>query len=259
MSGHLSRTLFLLLIASTSVLGQSVETGFLNRTLMLNGESYRYQVYVPADYSPARRWPVILFLHGGGGRGSDGLLATEAGIGTALRRYSERYPGLVVFPQGRVGDLWGQLEANVALGALTQTEQEFATDHDRVYLAGMSRGGEAAYYLAYRQPTRFAALLVACGRVQPLDAMSDPVVPAADGEPFGALAARIRNVPVWLFHGEADMTISVEQSRRLRDALKSVSTSFSYTEIPGVGHNSWDAAFSSEVVATWLFKQRRKQ
>jgi predicted peptidase len=257
-------TLLLVLLPALPIFSQTQETGFLNRTLALRGESYRYQVFVPADYTPTRRWPVVLFLHGGGERGVDGLLPTETGLGSAIRRYSDRYPAVVVFPQGRVGALWGELEASVALGALAQTEREFATDPDRVYLTGLSRGGEAAYYLAYRDPSRFAALLVSCGRVRPGApplgrGVPEPVVPPADGEPFVVLAKRLQRLPVWVFHGDADTAISVEESRLLRDALGPNSATFTYTELAGVGHNAWDAMYRSPAVAEWLFRQRRSQ
>ena len=77
------------------------ETGFLDRAVTVGDAVYRYQVYVPLEFTPARQWPVILFLHGAGEVGTDGLLPTEVGLGSALRRYRARFPALVVFPQLR--------------------------------------------------------------------------------------------------------------------------------------------------------------
>lgn len=253
----LPAVLLLLALALPSLAASPRETGFLNRTLELDHEVFRYQVYVPAAYAPTNRWPVVLFLHGGGERGDDGLLQTEVGIGSAVRRNAAQWPAIIVFPQGRKGLRWNAQEAAVALEALRATEAEFSTEPDRVYLTGMSRGGVGSYYLAYRDPARFAAILVACGRVRPPDASESAVVPAADGDPFAALARRLRGVPLRLFHGDADATITVEESRLLAAALRELDAPFTYTEIPGGDHNAWDAMYRSAEVVEWLFGQRR--
>ena len=73
--------------------------GFLTKSFEVEGEEHLYSAYVPYDYDPAKRWPLILFLHGMGERGRDGLIQTEVGIGTAIRRRSERFPCIVVMPQ----------------------------------------------------------------------------------------------------------------------------------------------------------------
>lgn len=247
----------LLAFALTSHAAERMETGFLNRTLTLDGEVFRYQVYVPAEYAATNRWPVVLFLHGGGERGDDGLRQTDVGLGPAVRQKVTQWPALIVFPQGRPAPRWNVQDAQVALEALRQTEEEFATDPERVYLTGMSRGGVGSYYLAYRDPARFAALLVACGRVRPPDAAESAVVPDTEGEPFTALALRLHNLPCWLYHGDADTIIAVDESRRLATALRDLAAPFTYTEVPGGNHHVWDAMYRSPEVVDWLFKQRR--
>lgn len=236
---------------------QTTETGFLNRTLTIGSEQYRYQVYVPSGYTRDRRWPVVLFMHGSGEEGLDGLLQTEVGLGSAMRRYVDRYPAIVIFPQTRPGAAWAGPMADMALAALDRTEREFGTDPSRVYLTGLSRGGSGTWYIAYRHPERFAALLVVCGRIRPVATTTDPVVPAADGEPFTALAARVKNLPVWVFHGDADTTVPVDESRMIVAALRNLNANVQYSELPGIGHNSWDTAYRSADVPAWLFAQRR--
>jgi predicted peptidase len=223
----------------------------------MSGETYRYQVYVPSGYTRTQSWPVILFLHGAGEQGLDGLLQTEVGLGSAIRRYADRYPAIVVFPQTRPDAAWAGTMADVAMKALEATEREFATDNSRVYLTGLSRGGSGTWYLAYRNPTRFAALLVVCGRIRPAPTTTDPVVPAADGEPFSTLAAKLKDLPIWVFHGDADQTVPVDESRGVTTALKELGSAVRYSELPGVGHNAWDTAYRSPEVPTWLFAQRR--
>ena len=249
--------LVLALLIPASVLAQSTETGFLNRTLTIGADTYRYQVFVPSSYTRSQSWPVVLFLHGGGERGTDGLIQTEVGIGSAIRRFADRFQAVVVLPQAHPPQGWTGSNADMALKALDQTEGEFATDKSRVYLTGLSMGGAGTWYIAYRHPNRFAALVAICARVRPSANTSDPVVPAADGEPFAALAQRIRHLPIWIFHGDADKTVPVDESRGVAAALKALDVAVKYTELPGVGHNSWDAAYRSPELIEWLLAQRR--
>lgn len=256
----LATSLFPLLAPFRTIAQSSMETGFLNRTVEVSGTVHHYQVYVPSSYTPATRWPVILFLHGAGERGSDGLAQTQVGIGTVLRFHSDRYPAIVVFPQVPNDSLWAGVPGQMAMEALDRTMKEFATDPDRVYLTGISMGGNGTWYLAYRYPTRFAAVVPICGWVTPFNAWAskaEAVVPAKDGAPFDALAKRIGKVPVWIFHGEEDNTVPAEQSRQAADALKAAGANVQYTELPGIGHNSWDPAYGSTKFAAWLLKQKR--
>ena len=251
-------TPLLFLLASTAS-AQAVQTGFLDRVVTLEGQRSRYQVYVPADYSTATRWPVILFLHGAGERGRDGLLQTAVGLGPAIRRAPERYPAIVVFPQVPPDSQWVGVPAEMALAALRQTMTEFRVDSGRVYLTGLSMGGHGTWYLAYRHPELFAAVVPICGWVAdpPRFRGSVPVVPPDSGDPLPVLARRLARVPIWIFHGEMDSVVPVSGSREPAAALRAVSASVRYTEYLGIDHNSWDPTYGSEEFARWLFAQRR--
>lgn len=250
-----------LLLAFDVAEAQRVETGFLDRVATIDGHELRYQVYLPNSYSAETRWPVILFLHGAGERGSDGLLQTAVGLGPAIRRDPARYPAITVFPQAPRDSLWVGVPAEAAMAALRQTLDEFSTDASRVYLTGLSMGGNGTWYLAYRYPESFAAVVPICGWVSARERFPAPaaVVPAEDGEPFEALAQRLKDVPVWIFHGEVDPVVPVEESRKAATALQSAGADVRYTELLGVDHNSWDAAFGSVEFSTWLFQQHRPQ
>lgn len=251
--------LALSLLTCATAAGQRAETGFLDRVATVGGLTLPYQVYVPKGDAPATRWPVILFLHGAGERGADGLLQTVVGLGPAIRRDPTRYPAIVVMPQSPRDSLWAGAPAEVAMEALRQTITEFPADTSRVYLMGLSMGGNGAWYLAYRYPDVFAAVVPICGWVSPrgpLPALAT-VVPTEAGEPFQALARRLSAVPVWIVHGEVDPVVPVEQSRNAAAALEAAGANVHYTELLGVGHNSWDAAFASDELVSWLFTQRR--
>lgn len=252
-----------LFVCPATTFGQRAATGFLNRVVVDGSETRHYQVFVPRDYTTGQRWPIVLFLHGGGEQGDDGLLQTNVGLGPAIRHNADRWPAIVVFPQVRRGKRWNGQDALWALKALEKTQGEFATDPNRVYLTGLSRGGAGAYYLAYRSPDRFAAVLISCGRVTPATMLDghpapdlDPVIPGTSNDLFSALAARLSRIPIWIFHGDADLLIPVEESRRLTEALRKIGASVNYTELGEVGHNAWDAMYGRADVTQWLFAQR---
>lgn len=88
-------------VCSTQGVGQTVETGFLNRVVNVDGVEFRYQVYVPASFQRSTSWPVILALHGGGEYGDDGIKQTQGGVARAIRLHHERFPAIVVIPQSK--------------------------------------------------------------------------------------------------------------------------------------------------------------
>jgi predicted peptidase len=223
----------------------------------VEGVSHRYQVYVPAEYTRARRWPVILFLHGSGERGTDGILQTSIGLGDGIRRHAERWPAIVVFPQAPPDYRWHGRIAHLALAALDRTLREFSTDPDRVYLVGVSAGGNGVWNLAYRTPERFAALVAVCGWVQPTAERREAILPPDSGIPYPVIARRIRSLSAWIWHGEADSVVPVEESRRMAAALRETGADVTYTELPGVGHESWVQAFDSPELPRWLLGRSR--
>ncbi len=239
------------------------ETGFLNRTMLVAGKTFRYQVYVPAQWNKGKKWPVVLFLHGAGERGEDGLIQTQVGIATAIRTHADRFPCIVVMPQCRRNVWWtnDEMEAQ-ALKALDQTIKEFKGDADRVYLTGLSMGGYGTWDLAYKYPGKFAALAPICGGLRPPDRLPVPKTgPFADpdADPYALVAQKVGKTPVWIFHGGADTTVPPSESRKMNDSLKAAGANVKYTEYEGVGHNSWDMAYSDPEFMTWLLSQRRNR
>jgi predicted peptidase len=250
-----------LLLVPLAAAAQSEETGFLDRSVTLHGVHHRYQVYVPATYAGSdQRLPVILFLHGAGERGSDGLRQTLVGLPAQIRDAPSRYPAIVVMPQVPEDSSWIDTFADVSIAALDQTLAEFRTDPDRVYLTGLSMGGNGTWHLAYRFPERFAALAVVCGYVTAPDAAVSGLrgaIPADSGDVIATLADRVARLPIWIAHGETDPLIPVAESRRVVEALKALGGSVRYVEYLGVGHNVWDPTYGSPQFTEWLFAQRR--
>ena len=246
---------------AASATAQTADTGFLNRSVVVEGADYAYQVYVPRGYRPSVASPLILALHGGGERGGDGQLQTEVGLGRALRRHADRYPAIVVFPQTPLMETWQDLGARVAVAALDKALLEFSVDRSRVYLTGLSMGGNGSWYLAYRHADRFAAAVVVCGwiseRRNAAGTAYPGIAPSSAPDALADVARRVSSLPIWLLHGSADQVVPVEESRRMYAALKAVDADVQYTELPGIGHNAWDPAYDLPELPAWLFKQRR--
>jgi predicted peptidase len=246
--------LLCLLIAS---LAPAAETGFLNRSVTIDGADYRYVVYVPREYSVAAQWPVILFLHGSGESGTDGLLQTEIGLPRAIRRHPERFPAIIVMPQTGRGIWWSDAAMEKqALAALDASVKEFRGDPDRIYLTGLSLGGYGTWSIAASNPGKFAALAPVCGGIVRPGRGNQ----TSSADPYAEAAKKIGSpTPVWMFHGDADESVPVTESRKMTEALKSIGGNVRYTEYPGVPHNSWDLAYNNPEFPTWLFAQRLKK
>lgn len=240
---------------------QRAETGFLDRSVTINGRAFGYQVYVPAAYpASAERWPVILFLHGAGERGADALRQTAVGLGAAIRLSPKDYPAIVVMPQTPADSTWIGAPADAALAALDRTLSDYRTDPDRIYLTGLSLGGNGTWNLAFRHPERFAAIAPVCGFVTRPARLPNAraIIPSDTGDAmFAALARRIGRVPTWVIHGEVDPVVPVAESRRAVEALKAAGGNVRYTEIMGGGHNVWDNVYASPQFRDWLFAQRK--
>ena len=256
--------LFLLLVPNAAL----ADTGFIDRKLTVGGITYRYQVYVPAEFNPKHKWPVIVFLHDNGGRGVDGRSQTNTGLASIIRHDRTRVPAIVVFPQASPSSRWSNpVMQEQVLACLDATAKEFNGDAERFYLIGYSMGGQGVLRLASRWPNRFAALVDISGTVVAkspsatneqvaLDVQTHPFLTAPDL--YRALAQVIAVTPIWIFHGDADESVPVEQSRQLVNALKSAGAQVRYTEYAGASHSIEERALSEPELLTWLLSQTRK-
>lgn len=220
-------------------------TGFLDRTTRAGATTYRYVVYVPFDWTADRAWPVILFLHGVGERGTDGLRQSEVGLGRAIRMSSERVPAIAVFPQLQPGQRWVDEPVDAAMQALDEAIAEFNGDPARLYLTGISLGGYGVWHTAQLHPERFAAIVPVCGGIAP-------------AQTAASVARAVGHIPAWIFHGADDDIIPVAESRNMHKALHKATPGARYTEYPACGHDSWTRAYAEPELWTWLFAQRQR-
>ena len=249
------------------------ETGFLRRSVTLRLTTIDYRVYIPADYDPAKKYPVILYLHGRGARGNDNEKQIGgAHLGSVIQlfdmKYPERYRSFIaVFPQTQSS--WFGDPAENAIKALDQTVREFNGDPQRIYLAGLSLGGYGSWYLAAKYPQKFAAVVPLSGgvvtpSVQPLASLKS-LMPAemfalySAPDPYAAFAKAVGKTSVWIFHGGQDDTIDVNESRKMAAALKAAGGTVKYTEYPEEKHFIADRVFTDAEFWKWLMGQRLAQ
>jgi predicted peptidase len=253
-----------LLLAALASSACTRHSQFLEREVRLGGHSYKYRVWLPHHYTKLRRWPVVLFLHGSGERGSDNTSQLNTGLGPALERYGERYKTVVVFPQAESGHGWyGEMET-MAIAELNEAMREFRGDQRRVYLTGISIGGAGTWYMA-RHNRKWAALVPVCGEVaqQPDDPFPSDLPPdiariVGARDPYATLAGQIGQTPVWAFHGAMDHIVPVTESRSMVNALRQISVNIQYTEYPNGNHNVWDAAYGDAALVHWMLQQKMK-
>jgi predicted peptidase len=211
---------------------------YATKTVTIRGRVWPFAVWSPPSASDGSL-PVILFLHGAGERGSDGHLQARVGLGPALCRFPERYPAHIVMPQCPVGLQWSGLPEEAALRALDETINANVADERRVYVTGVSMGGHGALRLAARDSSRFAAVVAICGWGN-----------------TNEMARRIKDVPLWLFHGAADPIVPARCSAELAASLASAGARHvRHTQYPGIGHECWDLAYADPQMPEWLFAQ----
>jgi predicted peptidase len=245
----------LLTLLAVPARGSKRITEFVERTIAVNGVSYKYQVFVPDIWTPKRKWPVILFLHGADERGSDGLLQTDVGLPHAVRLDRNRFPFLIVIPQCREEAWWAEAPMDeVAMKALDQATNEFNRDSQHTYLTGLSMGGYGSWYLAGKHPRRFAALVPICGGILRPEISRKHA--ADDLTLYNEAAKKIgASTSIWIFHGDVDATVPVAESRRMEFAMKALGGEVRYTEYPGIGHGSWDKAYDKKDLVPWLLSK----
>ena len=210
-----------------------------------NGEM-KYLFYLPKDYSAksGKKWPLLLFLHGAGERGSD---VQRAGIHGPMKlvKQGTNFPFIIIAPQCPEEQLWQNDEL---IQLLDHAMKKFGADERRVYLTGLSMGGYGAWSLGMTYPERFAAIAPICGG-------GEFITPyLATGEKARAL----KTLGVWAFHGAKDPSVPVEESQRMVGLLKTLEVKdVKFTVYPDAQHDSWSETYQNPELYDWLLKHER--
>jgi len=225
---------------STSL--QVVDDDGVTRTVDVN-----FLLYLPADYGqdPQRRWPLILFLHGASERGYNPLDITRYSIPAFLTTRSD-FPFIVLSPQS-LPDNWWSNQVDMLNALLDQIQTDYAVDPKRIYLTGQSMGGFGTWALALKYPARFAAIVpVASG----YDVTADVVPPNI---------CNLKSVPIWVFHGALDQSLSPDQVTAMVQALQNCPGHVRFTLYPDADHlGSSNRAYADPELYDWLLQQSLK-
>lgn len=240
---------------STS-LAADVQALFEARTFKGAGGELKYRLLKPKDYDASRKYPLVIFFHGAGERGSDNERQLVHGMKDfASDKIRDAYPAFVVAPQCPEGQQWVNVpwsadkhsmpkdasdSMQLSLELLAALQKEFSIDKSRLYVTGLSMGGFATWDIVQRQPEMFAAAAPICG----------------GGDVDGAKA--IAKLPIWVFHGDSDGAVKTQRSRDMVAALKAAGGEPKYTEYEKTGHDSWSPTYRDPKFYEWLFAQQRK-
>lgn len=220
--------------------GQTAQKFHLERKQVLAAD---YLLFLPAGYGadPAKRWPLILFLHGAGERGSNVWLVAKHGppkIDTA----ETNFPFIVVSPQCPEGKIWSN---DLLLALLDEIETKYAVDTHRVYLTGLSMGGFGTWSLGLSHPERFAAIAPMCGGGEFIT-------------PLLADKSKLATLPVWAFHGAKDPVVPVEESERMVNLLKKSGVrEVKLTVYPEAQHDCWTQTYANPELFDWFLQHAR--
>lgn len=205
-----------------------------------------YLLHLPKGYDAGRPegWPLMLFLHGAGERGSDLSLVKKHGPPKLVEQGAE-FPFILVSPQCPAGETW---DDDTLLGLLDEVMANYHVDPKRVYLTGLSMGGYGTWSLGLKHPERFAAIVPICGGGQTIS------VKLAGGQ----RRRDLQNLPVWAFHGGKDPVVPLEESQRMVEALRQIGcTDVKLTVYPNANHDSWTETYANPELFQWFLRHTK--
>ncbi len=204
-----------------------------------------YLAYLPPDYNPKKRWPLMLFLHGAGERGTNIWLVAKHGP-PKIARTNASLPFILISPQCPAGDHWSN---DLLLALLDHVTGKYAVDTNRIYLSGLSMGGYGTWALAIEQPEKFAAIAPICGGGETISILLAQ----------GARRNALKRLPVWAFHGAKDPVVPLEESQRMVDALEKIGNKhIELTIYPEATHDSWTETYNNPKLYEWLLSHKSR-
>ncbi len=194
-----------------------------------------YVIGYPDNFDLSEPHPVILHIHGAGGRGTD----TSVIFGHPIFTHAENYgvEAVIVSPQC-FADTWFEIFEQLQ-DFVRFIAAEAYTDASRVYLTGSSMGGYTSWQLGMTMPESFAAMVPICG---------------------GGMywnAARLKDIPIRAFHGIDDTTVLPDESIKMVKAVNKAGGNATLTLINGVAHNAWDTAYGDKATFDWLLSHKK--
>ncbi len=223
-----------------------------------NGDQIPYRLYTPSNLEPGKKYPLVLFLHGGGEQGFDNqvqLLAYQGGTVWVEQHIEHQEPAcFVLAPQAVPSSIhqgWDQERCRAIMNLIDQLAEQQPVDTSRLYCTGMSMGGLGTWTMNLTFPERFATMVSICGTVG-----THPDMPLEMSED---IIGKLKDKPIWMFHAEDDHVADVNVSRNTYDILiKGGASNAKYTEYPaseGWDHFSWLPTYENKEMRQWVFEQ----
>ena len=200
--------------------------------------SYNYLKYLPKNYDGKTKFPLLLFLHGAGERGSN-LEKVAVHGPPKLIKQGKQFPFIVISPQCPKGSRWDPDALNAMLDQIIKSH---AVDETRIYCTGLSMGGFGTWALGSSNPNRFAAFAPICGG-------------GVDRTAF--VSFEMAKKPVWVFHGDADSVVPLKESERMVKALKRRGGKPKFTVYKGVNHDSWTETYNNPKLYEWFLSHKK--
>ncbi len=244
---------------------QPVESMYTQHTSIQQGDTLRYRQLLPIDFNRQKKYPVVLFLHGAGERGSDNKAQLIHGaklFADSINRL--QYPAIVIFPQCPANDFWPNIDFNrdstgkptmafslqnppgrtmkLVINLMDSLIGSGNAKTNQIYVMGLSMGGMGTFEILRHMKGTFAAAIPICGGGNV------------------ATASTISDANFWVFHGAKDNVVPLSFSETMVNGLRKIKKEedVKFTVYPDANHNSWDAAFAEPDLLPWLFSQKKK-
>ncbi len=237
-------------------------TLFQEKMYIKNTDTLKYRILYPENFSESKQYPIVLFLHGAGERGSDNKAQLMHGSKLFLNKTNRgAFPAIVIFPQCPKADYWSNVVVDrstkpislsfplntpptkalsLVMSVLDQYISKPFVNKNKIYVGGLSMGGMGTYEILYRKPNTFAAAFAICGGGNPT-----------------SVSAYAQNTDVWIFHGAKDDVVDPKLSLAMATAYLQAGATPNVTIYADDNHNSWDSAFSEPQFLTWLFSKSK--
>jgi len=223
-----------------------------------NGNTLPYRLMKPENIESKKTYPLVVFLHGAGERGSDNTAQLVHGMDDfASPAFRQRFPAFVLAPQCPQEERWVEVDWSAerhnapvdpgktmaaAIELIEQTIKEHPVDTNRIYVTGLSMGGFGTWDLMARRPELFAAAMPICG----------------GGDTRPAFVSKIKHIPTWVIHGDKDTVVRYQRSKEMVEALQRAGGKPKFTTRKNVGHNSWTDTYRDPTFIQWMFAQKKK-
>jgi len=200
-----------------------------------------YLLYLPKDYGKAdKKWPLILFLHGAGERGSDLNLVKKHGPAKLVAEGKD-FDFIIISPQCRQESWWPTMAEDLKL-LVDDIAGKYQVDKSRMYITGLSMGGYGTWSMIIKYPDMFAAAAPICGG-------GDAVL----------AKFRLAKIPLWVFHGAKDNVVPLSKSEEMVKAVKAAGNKdIEFTIYPDAGHDSWTETYNNPELYKWFLNYEKK-